>query len=210
MPAWIAPVVGSLISAFGAHKQNEDQIASARAQMDFQERMSNTAHQREVADLRAAGLNPILSAGGSGASSPSGAQANIVNELEPGVSSALQIRQIQQTLENQKAQVRLMDAQRRKEDYLGDSAQVEANTAQRLSNYTYEAGVSSAHRLQQENEIRRQALSQLSAEQDMFRMTPREFMEKWKDLDIGQIGVLLDSVFGTGNSAMQLYRRMKE
>lgn len=51
---------------------NADQAAK---QMAFQERMSSTSHQREVKDLIAAGLNPVLSANG-GASTPSGSTAS--------------------------------------------------------------------------------------------------------------------------------------
>ena len=75
-------------SAAQAEKQMDFQREQNKAAMDFnaaeaaknrdwQKMMSDTAHQREIRDLQAAGLNPILSAtGGNGAAVTSGATAS--------------------------------------------------------------------------------------------------------------------------------------
>lgn len=72
-----------------AREQMAFNSEQAQISRDWQEKMSNTAHQREVKDLLAAGLNPILSAN-SGASSPSGATASGASgKVDESLSSAL-------------------------------------------------------------------------------------------------------------------------
>lgn len=70
--------IGGLLNFAGGIWAGDQNHKEANNQRNFQSEMSSSAHQREVADLRAAGLNPILSAtGGSGASTPSGSMPNI-------------------------------------------------------------------------------------------------------------------------------------
>nr|UXR08066.1 MAG: DNA pilot protein [Microvirus sp.] len=92
-------------SKAAAELGNAQRIAQAKTQMDFQERMSNTSHQREIADLSAAGLNPILSSKYGGSSTPGGAMAQIADTSTPAQTSAQGARAREAELANASAQV---------------------------------------------------------------------------------------------------------
>ena len=72
-------IFGGLSGLFGQSKANKQNLRIAREQMAFQERMSNTAVQRRMHDLKTAGINPIL-AGKFDATTPPGALATMGNE----------------------------------------------------------------------------------------------------------------------------------
>lgn len=99
-------VIGGLVTLGTTWYQNEEAKKEATRNRNFQRDMANSAYQRQIRDLKAAGLNPMLSMGGGGASSPSGGMAPIENIGSGAITSALDALRLKKDMELAEANMR--------------------------------------------------------------------------------------------------------
>lgn len=127
-------VAGGALGFLGSIGTSAQAASNSREQMKFQERMSSTAYQRAVKDMKASGLNPMLAYSQGGASAPMGSMPNVGDPVAAGISSAktgAETKLAEQMLEQNKAQTDLLKAQAAKT--MSETMDISVNSAEQIA-----------------------------------------------------------------------------
>lgn len=163
MPVGFLGLLGSLTSGLLNRSM-------AREQMQFQERMSNTAFRRQMHDMRQAGLNPLLAKNMGGATTPPGARADMP-DLGQALVSSMEVKRKRQEIENMRTQqhaIRAAAARDMAQSRLADDQRVltAANVQQAISQNAINTGT--AQRVRTETQLMQAGIPRARADQDFY------------------------------------------
>ena len=214
MAAWMLPAAiggAALLGYKGAQDTNAASAQAAQAQIDFQREMSNTAFQRQVQDLKAAGINPMMATHLGGSSTPQGAMPQFINpgavaaqsasSFGSAVSSAASAEQMGIQGGLTKAQIKQVDAAT---DKIREEIKNIPTEGERLRQAVFQLAA-------QENLYRQQSYTE-QERQRMVAQTVKKLVEETKVIsaeasaidslnnigrEYGQLKPLIDTVIGT-------------
>lgn len=191
--SFLGAITGNQVSRANAQDANNMSQSNAREQMAFQERMSNSAYQRAMVDMKTAGLNPMLAYSQGGASAPSGASGSVTtpdyqDPLGPAVNTAMDTYSKTKTLKNMDDQQSINKA--------NSTSQILLQTAQA------KATAQSARNAAIQQQLLESQLGKAKAEQKFYESPQGKLLyniDKFSD----SIGGVLDNIF----SAKRIFKR---
>lgn len=191
-------------------EQNEFNAQQAQINRDYETQMSNTAYQRQVADMQAAGINPALAMNGNGASTPTGSNAQGTASVATPEGIANAVAAYSQLAKTQ-AEVRLLNAEAKDKEKGAEErgfnieylkTQIEGsnldNEQKRIINTYFE---------------RKQQLDIANAEQDLAtkEATEREIGVRINKMNVEQLHIFTDMLKNLENiELMKSQRRLND
>jgi small-conductance mechanosensitive channel len=199
------PIVGPIVQGASAIGTNLTNLKIARDANALQERLSSTAHQREVKDLIAAGLNPVLSAtkGMQGSSTPQANVAKMENPASGIMNSASQAMRLSDEIQKLRADSNLSNSLAREaEEKAETQASIRDTNTALQGKYQQEILESKARARQIDHNIE-EIVARIGQIDEQIKGAK---VSRMLNILKAEREKLFNQLFAEGNSAIDVYR----